>query len=119
MNQECKLRVNMMYSLTSAAVSFWIPGLVMIVMYLRIYKEAIRQREALSTASSNTVLNNVHLHRVSGSRNHSKASNQLLLQPSEAGESRRPSFKSATELNAENGKRKASKFEEITFKKIN
>ncbi|XP_012261931.1 octopamine receptor beta-3R isoform X1 [Athalia rosae] len=104
--EVCGFVVNRGYALISSSVSFWIPGIVMIVMYCKIYKEAIRQREALSRASSNTVLNSVHLHRVSTSRNHSRASHQLLLHPNDANcdaDSRRPSFKAATELNTENG----------------
>ncbi|XP_012281335.1 octopamine receptor beta-3R [Orussus abietinus] len=101
--EVCVFVVNRPYAVISSSVSFWIPGLVMIVMYCKIYKEAVRQREALSRASSNTVLNNVHQHRVSSSRHPSRASHQLLLHPSDVGDSRRPSYKSAVELNVENG----------------
>ncbi|XP_046415679.1 octopamine receptor beta-3R-like isoform X1 [Neodiprion virginianus] len=101
--EVCGFVVNRAYAVISSSVSFWIPGIVMIVMYCKIYKEAIRQRKALSRASSNTVLNSVHLHRVSTSRHHSRASHQLLLHPSDASDSRRPSYRTATELNAENG----------------
>ncbi|XP_015523831.2 octopamine receptor beta-3R isoform X1 [Neodiprion lecontei] len=101
--EVCGFVVNRAYAVISSSVSFWIPGVVMIVMYCKIYKEAIRQRKALSRASSNTVLNSVHLHRVSTSRHHSRASHQLLLHPSDASDSRRPSYRTATELNAENG----------------
>ncbi|XP_034187848.1 octopamine receptor beta-1R isoform X1 [Osmia lignaria lignaria] len=102
--QVCVFVVNRPYSVISSSVSFWIPGIVMIVMYCKIYKEAVRQREALSRASSNTVLNSVHLHRASTSRHHSRASHQLLLHPSDASDFGRPvSYRTAAELNAENG----------------
>lgn len=95
--------MNRPFAVISSSVSFWLPGLVMIIMYCKIYKEAIRQREALSRASSNTVLNNVHLHRVSTSRHHSRTSHQLLLHPSD--DIRRASCNTAVELNAENGEK--------------
>lgn len=97
------LSVNRAYALISSSVSFWIPGLVMIVMYCKIYKEAVRQREALSRASSNTVLNSIHLHRAVTARHPSRASNQLLLHPNDV--YGRPSCTSASELNFENGER--------------
>ncbi|XP_076396861.1 octopamine receptor beta-3R isoform X3 [Megachile rotundata] len=102
--EVCVFVTNPSYSVISSSVSFWIPGFVMIVMYCKIYKEAVRQREALSRASSNTVLNSVHLHRASTSRHHSRASHQLLLHPSDASDFGRPiSYRTAAELNAENG----------------
>ncbi|XP_061933466.1 octopamine receptor beta-3R-like isoform X1 [Apis cerana] len=103
-SQICTFEVNPPYAVISSSVSFWIPGLVMIVMYCKIYKEAVRQKEALSRASSNTVLNSVHLHRASTSRHHSRASHQLLLHPSDASDFGRPmSYRTAAELNVENG----------------
>ncbi|XP_017761334.1 PREDICTED: octopamine receptor beta-3R-like [Eufriesea mexicana] len=103
--EVCMFEVNRAYAVISSSVSFWIPGLVMIVMYCKIYKEAVRQREALSRASSNTVLNSVHLHRASTSRHHSRASHQLLLHPSDASDFGRPvSYRTAAELNVENGR---------------
>ncbi|KAK9295887.1 hypothetical protein QLX08_009933 [Tetragonisca angustula] len=102
--QVCMFEVNRPYAVISSSVSFWIPGLVMIVMYCKIYKEAVRQREALSRASSNTVLNSVHMHRASTSRHHSRASHQLLLHPSDASDFARPvTYRTAAELNVENG----------------
>ncbi|XP_066582360.1 octopamine receptor beta-1R-like isoform X1 [Prorops nasuta] len=102
--QVCAFVVNRAYAVISSSVSFWIPGFVMIMMYCKIYKEAVRQREALSRASSNTVLNSVHLHRVSSSRYPSRTSHQLLLHPSDASDYGRSSFssRSGAELN-ENG----------------
>ncbi|KOX75761.1 Octopamine receptor beta-3R [Melipona quadrifasciata] len=99
----CMFEVNRPYAVISSSVSFWIPGLVMIVMYCKIYKEAVRQREALSRASSNTVLNSVHMHRASTSRHHSRTSHQLLLHPSDASDFARPvTYRTAAELNVEN-----------------
>ncbi|XP_070160459.1 octopamine receptor beta-3R isoform X4 [Polyergus mexicanus] len=74
---SCEFRVNLPYALISSCVSFWIPGLVMIIMYWKIYKEAIRQRKALSRTSSNIVLNSVHHHRSSTRHHHHR---QMLLQ---------------------------------------
>ncbi|KAL6254544.1 hypothetical protein P5V15_014597 [Pogonomyrmex californicus] len=104
--QMCMFVVNLPYAVISSCVSFWIPGVVMIIMYCKIYKEAIRQRAALSRASSSTVLNNIHVRRSSGgSRHHSRTSHQLLLHPSDASDYGRPlSYRaSAAELNVENG----------------
>ncbi|KZC07699.1 Octopamine receptor beta-3R [Dufourea novaeangliae] len=109
--EVCVFTVNRAYAVVSSSVSFWVPGLVMIVMYCKIYKEAVRQREALSRASSHTVLNSVHLHRSSTSRHHSRASHQLLLHPSDASDFGRPvSYRTAAELNVEN----AAIFETVT-----
>ncbi|XP_025157605.1 octopamine receptor beta-3R isoform X4 [Harpegnathos saltator] len=74
----------------------------------QIYKEAVRQRAALSRASSSTVLSSaVHARRASGgSRHHSRTSHQLLLHPSDASDYGRPPLSyraSAAELNVENG----------------
>ncbi|XP_032682733.1 octopamine receptor beta-3R-like isoform X2 [Odontomachus brunneus] len=75
--EVCAFVVNRPYAVISSCVSFWIPGLVMIVMYCKIYKEAIRQRKALSRTSSNIVLNSVHHHRSSTRHHHHQ---QMLLQ---------------------------------------
>ncbi|XP_063237918.1 octopamine receptor beta-3R-like [Bacillus rossius redtenbacheri] len=61
----CVFVVNKYYAMISSGVSFWIPGVVMVTMYYRIYKEAVRQREALSRTSSNILLNSIHQHRTS------------------------------------------------------
>ncbi|RZF38146.1 hypothetical protein LSTR_LSTR005507 [Laodelphax striatellus] len=61
---ECRFIVNQYYAIISSCVSFWIPGIVMVTMYCRIYKEAVRQRRALSRTSSNIILNSIHQHRV-------------------------------------------------------
>lgn len=75
--QVCSFVVNRPYAVISSCISFWIPGLVMIVMYCKIYKEAVRQRKALSRTSSNIVLNSVHHHRSSTRQHHHQ---QMLLQ---------------------------------------
>lgn len=61
----CEFVVNKTYAIISSLISFWIPGVVMVTMYCRIYKEAIRQRKALSRTSSNVILNSIHQHRTS------------------------------------------------------
>ncbi|KYN34598.1 Octopamine receptor beta-3R [Trachymyrmex septentrionalis] len=115
-SQICMFVVNLPYAVISSCVSFWIPGVVMIVMYCKIYKEAVRQRAALSRASSSTVLNNVHVRRSSGgSRHHSRTSHQLLLHPSDASDyGRPPSYRaSAAELNIENASSKLTFFKKF------
>lgn len=61
----CEFVVNKYYAIISSSISFWIPGIVMVTMYCRIYKEAVRQRKALSRTSSNIILNSIHQHRTS------------------------------------------------------
>lgn len=98
--------MNRPYAVISSCVSFWIPGLVMIVMYCKIYKEAVRQRKALSRTSSNIVLNSVHHHRSSTRHHHHQ---QLLLQAAaETGELALHTvhFKTSTELHVINGESK-------------
>ncbi|XP_076681780.1 octopamine receptor beta-1R isoform X3 [Andrena cerasifolii] len=90
--EVCSFVVNRPYAVISSCVSFWIPGLVMIVMYCKIYKEAVRQRKALSRTSSNIVLNSVHHHRSSTRQHHHQ---QMLLQAAaETGTSIRQQTKS-------------------------
>jgi len=75
----------------------------MIIMYCRIYKEAIRQRKALSRTSSNIVLNSVHHHRSSTRHHHHQ---QMLLQAAaDTGELalHTAHFTVPTELHAVNG----------------
>lgn len=73
----CIFKVNRTYALISSSVSFWIPGIVMVVMYARIYKEAVRQRRALSRTSSNILLNSIHQHHTSHHNHHSHHINTL------------------------------------------
>jgi len=56
----CIFVVNRVYVIISSCVSFWVPGVVMVTMYYRIFKEAVRQRKALSRTSSNIILNSIH-----------------------------------------------------------
>ncbi|XP_073971484.1 octopamine receptor beta-2R-like isoform X2 [Rhodnius prolixus] len=77
----CIFVVNKYYAIISSCVSFWIPGVVMVTMYFRIYKEAVRQRKALSRTSSNIILNSIHQHR----RGHPHYAPRLLP-PSNEGE---------------------------------
>lgn len=61
----CIFITNKYYAVISSSISFWIPGIVMVTMYCRIYKEAVRQRKALTRTSSNIILNSIHQHRTS------------------------------------------------------
>jgi hypothetical protein len=67
----CIFEVNIYYMMISSGVSFWIPGVVMVTMYYRIYKEAVRQRKALSRTSSNILLNSIHQRHTSHHHHHS------------------------------------------------
>ncbi|KAF5290748.1 hypothetical protein FQR65_LT11528 [Abscondita terminalis] len=48
--QFCQFTVNRTYAVISSSVSFWVPGMVMIFMYYRIYVEADRQERMLYSA---------------------------------------------------------------------
>ncbi|XP_033609941.1 octopamine receptor beta-3R-like [Cryptotermes secundus] len=67
----CIFEVNIYYMMISSGVSFWIPGVVMVTMYYRIYKEAVRQRKALSRTSSNILLNSIHQRHTNHHHHHS------------------------------------------------
>lgn len=43
----CSFTVNRVYAVISSSVSFWIPGVIMLYMYYRIYVEADRQERML------------------------------------------------------------------------
>ncbi|XP_046409203.1 octopamine receptor beta-1R-like [Ischnura elegans] len=43
----CKFEVNRAYAVLSSSVSFWLPGVIMLCMYYRIYVEADRQERML------------------------------------------------------------------------
>ncbi|XP_055677409.1 octopamine receptor beta-3R-like isoform X1 [Lutzomyia longipalpis] len=73
----CIFIVNKTYAIISSSVSFWIPGVVMITMYCRIYREAVRQRKALSRTSSNILLNSVHLAHTQHNMHHTHHMNYL------------------------------------------
>ncbi|XP_055712704.1 octopamine receptor beta-3R-like isoform X2 [Phlebotomus papatasi] len=74
---ECVFVVNKTYAIISSSVSFWIPGVVMITMYCRIYREAVRQRKALSRTSSNILLNSVHMSHTQHNMHHTHHMNYL------------------------------------------
>ena len=48
----CSFEVNVVYALVSSAMSFWVPAIIMIVMYSRIFQEARRQEHMLLTRAS-------------------------------------------------------------------
>ena len=43
----CVFQVNKLYAVISSSVSFWLPGIIMIAMYYKIYREADRQERML------------------------------------------------------------------------
>ncbi|KYN01722.1 Octopamine receptor beta-1R [Cyphomyrmex costatus] len=43
----CIFQVNKFYAVVSSSVSFWVPGIIMIAMYYKIYREADRQERML------------------------------------------------------------------------
>lgn len=94
----CEFKVNMVYAIVSSSVSFWIPSLVMISMYCRIFKEAIRQREALTRTSSNILLNSVHLRHTSHTAHHSH-----YLHPDRRPSDISPNYSTFTEVGPEVG----------------
>ncbi|XP_057652997.1 octopamine receptor beta-1R-like [Diorhabda carinulata] len=57
----CTFTVNRIYSVISSSVSFWVPGMVMIFMYYRIYMEADRQERMLYRSKVAAALLNKHL----------------------------------------------------------
>uniref|UniRef100_A0AAR5QEL1 G-protein coupled receptors family 1 profile domain-containing protein n=3 Tax=Dendroctonus ponderosae TaxID=77166 RepID=A0AAR5QEL1_DENPD len=57
----CMFVVNRTYSVISSSVSFWVPGMVMILMYYRIYVEADRQERMLYRSKVAAALLNKHL----------------------------------------------------------
>nr|CAI5849683.1 unnamed protein product [Callosobruchus analis] len=75
----CIFVVNKLYAVISSSISFWIPGIVMVTMYYRIYKEAVRQRKALTRTSSNIILNSIHQHRTSYRERYVNAYRYIVL----------------------------------------
>ncbi|XP_066146279.1 octopamine receptor beta-1R-like [Euwallacea fornicatus] len=57
----CVFIVNRTYSIISSSMSFWVPGMVMIIMYYRIYMEADRQERMLYRSKVAAALLNKHL----------------------------------------------------------
>ncbi|XP_071515488.1 octopamine receptor beta-2R-like isoform X2 [Panulirus ornatus] len=58
----CDFKVNLAYALVSSSMSFWIPGVIMLVMYFRIYREADRQEMMVFRSTVAALLLNKHLH---------------------------------------------------------
>jgi hypothetical protein len=140
----CIFEVNIYYMMISSGVSFWIPGVVMVTMYYRIYKEAVRQRKALSRTSSNILLNSIHQRHTSHHHHHShylhpsdgdlKApqgmsssgansrqssganSRQSSVRSTAYGTTAKATVKTATELNM-NGKLRIPYFQSLYFEK--
>ncbi|XP_021963787.1 octopamine receptor beta-3R isoform X2 [Folsomia candida] len=56
----CDFVPNTVYAVVSSSISFWIPAIVMIVMYSKIFREALRQKRALSSTSACLVLQHVN-----------------------------------------------------------
>ncbi|KAK9890910.1 hypothetical protein WA026_012252 [Henosepilachna vigintioctopunctata] len=105
--QVCIWVVNKYYALISSSMSFWIPGIVMVTMYCRIYKEAIRQRKALSRTSSNIILNSIHQHRTSYRERYSEHKyGDHFLHPSDG---------ELTTIGQINGRRSASSGSAISY----
>lgn len=92
----CEFKVNTVYAIVSSSVSFWIPSIVMISMYCRIFKEAIRQREALTRTSSNILLNSVHMRHTAHSAHHSH-----YLHPDRRPSDISPNYSTFTEVGPE------------------
>ncbi|XP_034837322.1 octopamine receptor beta-1R-like [Maniola hyperantus] len=57
----CSFTVNRVYAVISSSVSFWIPGVIMIYMYYRIYMEADRQERMLYRSKVASLLLDKHL----------------------------------------------------------
>lgn len=93
---ECVFKVNIVYAIVSSSVSFWIPSIVMISMYCRIFREAIRQREALTRTSSNILLNSVHMKHTSHSAHYSHH-----LHPDRRASDISPNYSTFTEVGPE------------------
>ncbi|XP_076220961.1 octopamine receptor beta-1R isoform X2 [Nomia melanderi] len=57
----CVFQVNKLYAVISSSVSFWVPGIIMIAMYYKIYREADRQERMLYRSKVAAALLNKHL----------------------------------------------------------
>ncbi|XP_076762084.1 octopamine receptor beta-1R [Xylocopa sonorina] len=57
----CVFQVNKLYAVISSSVSFWLPGIIMIAMYYKIYREADRQERMLYRSKVAAALLNKHL----------------------------------------------------------
>ncbi|XP_065212077.1 octopamine receptor beta-1R-like isoform X2 [Planococcus citri] len=78
--EVCVFQVNRIYAAISSSVSFWVPGIIMIFMYYRIYIEADRQERMLYRSKVATALLNRHL-QINGI----SAASLGALQPPEIG----------------------------------
>ncbi|XP_037947986.1 octopamine receptor beta-1R-like [Teleopsis dalmanni] len=57
----CEFKVNKAYAIVSSSMSFWIPGIVMLSMYYRIYLEADRQERLVYRSKVAALLLDKHL----------------------------------------------------------
>ncbi|XP_043474279.1 octopamine receptor beta-1R-like isoform X2 [Leptopilina heterotoma] len=57
----CVFEVNKVYAVISSSISFWVPGIIMIAMYYKIYQEADRQERMLYRSKVAAALLNKHL----------------------------------------------------------
>ncbi|KRK04061.1 octopamine receptor beta-1R isoform X1 [Drosophila yakuba] len=57
----CEFKVNKAYAIVSSSMSFWIPGIVMLSMYYRIYQEADRQERLVYRSKVAALLLEKHL----------------------------------------------------------
>ncbi|XP_015594311.1 octopamine receptor beta-1R isoform X2 [Cephus cinctus] len=57
----CSFEVNKLYAVISSSISFWVPGIIMIAMYYKIYREADRQERILYRSKVAAALLNKHL----------------------------------------------------------
>ncbi|XP_043267729.1 octopamine receptor beta-1R-like [Venturia canescens] len=57
----CMFQVNKLYAVVSSSISFWLPGIIMIAMYYKIYREADRQERVLYRSKVAAALLNKHL----------------------------------------------------------
>ncbi|XP_072750063.1 octopamine receptor beta-1R [Anoplolepis gracilipes] len=57
----CVFQVNKFYAIISSSISFWVPGIIMLAMYYRIYIEADRQERMMYRSKVAAALLNKHL----------------------------------------------------------
>ncbi|XP_020284449.1 octopamine receptor beta-1R-like [Pseudomyrmex gracilis] len=57
----CVFQVNKLYAVISSSVSFWVPGIIMIAMYYKIYREADHQERVMYRSKVAAALLNKHL----------------------------------------------------------
>ncbi|CAG7830319.1 unnamed protein product [Allacma fusca] len=59
--EQCDFEVNGTYAVVSSSISFWLPAVVMIITYYRIYREAAQQEHILYRTKVAAALLNKHL----------------------------------------------------------